>query len=305
MIRAIRASARPVPGLLPVEQGAGLLQLDRAYETLVRLREAPAERELRARVENATGTGGGIVDRGGAGGEPFDRDVEVSVVWPRTATNEARLAFERRLVLEADAPWVEVPPRLVLNADGGSFSVRVDPRQLPEGVHGALIHVRDPERTGMGDELTVPVTLVRPSAVLPDGRFSLSLSLTPGERTSRFLRVPAGARACACRATAGAGTQPVHVRAATVEAWRRPDDRHRRPARPVAGDGVIAASVIAGTVVGSRRVSHWNARQPTPSRWRSLRGPIASTPRLRVARPGRRPAAARLPLAPFRGAWRP
>lgn len=227
-------------------------------------------------------------------------------MWPRTATNEARLAFERRLVLEADAPWVEVPPRLVLNADGGSFSVRVDPRQLPEGVHGALIHVRDPERTGMGDELTVPVTLVRPSAVLPDGRFSLSLSLTPGERTSRFLRVPAGASRVRLRATAGAGTPNQYTFGlATVEAWRRPDDR-RTGARATlsAGDGVdLAASVIAGTVVELVAFSHWNANQPGALALEGrFEGPIASDSQLRVG-PGQDVALLRLasPLAPFQG----
>ncbi len=306
LIRAIRSTARPVPGLLPVEQGAGLLQLDKAYEALARMRELPPERELRARVENATGTGGGIVDRGGGGGEPFDRDVEISVVWPRAATNEARLAFERRLVLEADAPWVEVPPRLVLNAEGGSFSVRVDPRGLPEGVHGALIHVRDPERAGLGDELTVPVTVARPSPVLEDGRFALSLAMTPGERTSRFLRVPAGASRVRLRATAGAGAHNQYTFAlAAADAWRRPDERRTGTRATLsAGESVgLDASVVPGTVIEVVAFSHWNANQPGALGLDGrFEGPITSDPELRVG-PGQDVALLRLasPLGPFQG----
>jgi len=306
MIRAIRASARPVPGLLPVEQGAGLLQVDRAYEVLASLRTTPPEGELRARVENATGTGGGIVDRGGAGDAPYDRDVDVSVVWPRGATNEARLAFERRLVLASDAPWVEVPPRLVLNAEGGSFSVRVDPRSLPEGVHGTVIHVRDPERVGVGDELTVPVTLVRPSPVLDDGRFSLSVTSAPGERVSRFVRVPSGASRVRLRATAGAGARNVYTFGlAAADAWRRPDER-RAGARATlsAGDGVdLDATVVPGTVVEIVAFSHWNANQPGAIAIEGrFEGPVASDPEIRVG-PGQDVALIRLasPLAPFQG----
>lgn len=306
MIRAIRASARPVPGLLPVEQGAGLLQVDRAYEVLASLRATPTEGELRARVENATGAGGGIVDRGGAGDAPYDRDVDVSVVWPRGATNEARLAFERRLVLASDAPWVEVPPRLVLNADGGSFSVRVDPRGLPEGVHGTVIHVRDPARPGVGDELTVPVTLVRPSPVLDDGRFSLSMTSAPGERVSRFVRVPAGASRVRVRATAGAGARNVYtIGLAAADAWRRPDER-RTGARVTlsAGDGAdLDASVVPGTVVEIVAFSHWNANQPGAIAIEGrFEGPVASDPEVRVG-PGQDVAVVRLasPLAPFQG----
>lgn len=306
LIRAIRASARPVPGLLPVEQGAGLLQVDRAYEVLARLREAPPERELRARVENATGTGGGIVDRGGAGDAPFDREVDVGVVWPRGATNEERLAFERRLVLATEAGWVEVPPRLVLNAEGGSFSVRVDPRALAEGVHGTVIHVRDPAQPDGGDVLTVPVTVVRPSPVLVDGRFTLAMSLAPGERGSRFVRVPGGASRVRVRAIAGAGSSNVYTFAlAAVDGWRRPDERRTGTRATLsAGEGVdLDAAVVPGTVVEIVAFSHWNANQAGALALEGrFDGPVAADAELRVG-PGQDVALVRLacPLAPFRG----
>src|SRR5205085_7121238 len=87
-----------------------------------------------------------------------------SVDWPRAAGNDARAGFERRLVLSSDQPWAQVPPRVALNADGGSFAVLVDPRGLAPGLHVALVFAMDPARDGDGPEVVVPVTLAIPEA---------------------------------------------------------------------------------------------------------------------------------------------
>jgi subtilisin family serine protease len=255
--RALAATARPVPGLQPFEQGAGLVQVDRAFDALVRMKGSPPERPLRATASNPTGVGGGVYERDAR--EPFDREVTVRVDWPESASAE-RIAYERRLVLSCDAAWATVPPRLGLNADGGSFTVRVDPSGLPEGVHATVVAGVDPARPADGPELVVPVTVVRPSATDAAGVFRAAVRAGPGERVARFFRVPVGASRLRVRAAQREGPKSVVTLAiGGLDQWRRPQDRVAGSRVTVGGgeEGALEASVMAGTVVEVVLFSHW------------------------------------------------
>ena len=308
-LRAIRAGARPVPGLLPCEQGAGLLQVDRAFEALVRMKDAPEERELRARIVNPTGVGGGIYERDVSTAAPFDRDVALSVVWPRSVANEARTAFERRLVVATDAPWIEVPPRVGLNADGGSLVVRIDARALSEGLHQALVTLSDPARPDDGPELTVPVTVVRAASADRTGHWRDELALQPGDRVSRFVRVPFGASKARVRATLKEGTRDTMTLAlAALDAWRRQEERESDGRSDLVPGQASERSldVLAGTVLEIALFSHWNQNGPAKVDLDlAVRGPgLARLVARGGSRRGRRPGPARVPAGVVPGAAR-
>jgi len=305
-LRAIRAGARPVPGLLPCEQGAGLLQVDRAFEALVRMKDAPEERELRARIVNPTGVGGGIYERDVSTAAPFDRDVALSVVWPRSVANDARTAFERRLVVATDAPWIEVPPRVGLNADGGSLVVRIDARALPEGLHQALVTLSDPARPDDGPELTVPVTVVRAAAADRTGHWRDELALQPGDRVSRFVRVPLGASKARVRATLKEGSRDTMTLAlAALDAWRRQEERESDGRSDLVPGQASERSldVLAGTVLEVALFSHWNQNGPAKVDLDlTFEGPVSPDSSLEAG-PGEDVVLVRLasPLESFRG----
>ena len=306
VIRAIKATARPVEGLYPFEQGAGLLQADKALALLLSMRDAPEERELRAVVEGPLGRGGGVYERGLAGREPFDRNVRVEAVWPDTAANEARAAFEKRLVLSSDRPWIQVPPRVGVNAHGGSFALRIDPASLGEGVHSGTVTATDPARPRDGPELSVPVTIVVPAAPDASGRRRETVTIAPGERASRFVRVPEGAGRAVLRLVEREGGRNGWTAClSSVDPWRRQDDRvaEKRLTLDAGDAGDLSVAVRPGTVLETTLFSSWSAnRKATLDLEIAFEGPVSADSRL-DAGPGEDVVTLRLasPLTSFRG----
>ncbi len=305
LVRALRASARRIPGLMSCEQGAGLVQVDRAYDALVAMRALAEDRRLEARTENETGSGGGIYLRGLDGIEPVDRRIQVGVDWPRDVTNEERTAYERRLVLSCDAPWVEIPPRCGVNASGGGFPVRIHPKTLGAGVHEALIRAIDPDRPEEGPVLEVPVTAIRPAPLDADARFRDVVTIQPGERVARFFRVPSGASSLRVRLKSGfAGRQTFTLAAGSLDVWRRPPDRvaERRIDLDPGAETQVSASVAPDAVAEVVVFSHWNGNGVGELTLEvSFAGPVSPESEVRVG-PGVDVALVRLssPLAPLR-----
>ena len=305
-VRAIRVGARPVAGLLPCEQGSGLFQVDRAFEALVRMKGAPEERELRARIVNPTGVGGGIYERNVDVRAPFDRAVSLSVVWPKAVGNDERTSFERHLEVKSDVPWIEVPPRVGLNADGGSFVVRVDARVLPGGLHQGLVSLTDPARAADGPELVIPVTVIRPADADSSGRYRASVPIDVGERVSRFVRVPAGASRARVRATLAEGPRDaITVALAALDSWRRQEERvtdHKSDLS--AGESTERSlDLLPGTVLEITLFSHWNQNgHATVELDATFEGPCSPDSDLEAG-PGEDIVLLRLasPLAPFVG----
>lgn len=305
LVRAIRGSARRIEGLLTSEQGAGLLQVDRAYDALRASRLLAEDRRLEAKTENATGTGGGIYVRDLAGAHPIDRRIQVSVDWPRDVTNEERTAYERRLVLSCDAPWVEVPTRLGLNASGGAFPVKILTETLGVGVHEALIRAVDPDRALLGAVLEVPVTVVRPVPLTADAGYRDVVTARPGERVSRFLRVPSGASSLRVRLKNGfPGRQTFTLAAGALDVWRRQPERmaDRRVDLDLGAETQLSIPVMADTVAEVVVFSHWNGNAVGEFTLEaSFAGPASPESEVRVG-PGVDVAMVRLstPLGPLK-----
>jgi subtilisin family serine protease len=309
LIRAIEASARPVERLLPCEQGAGLVQVDRAYDALVSMKAAPEEREIRARVNGSSGVGGGVYERSVVGDAPFDRDVDLNVVWPKDGgedANAARAGYEKRLTLAADASWIQVPPRVVLNSSGGRFTVRVDPKGLTPGIHAGRVRAFDPSRPDDGPEVVVPVTVIRPEDAGGDGAWHGRVAVEPGDRSSTFLRVPLGASRLRVRLVQDEPAKNrVTLSVGTLDAWRRQDDRIREERFDLecCTARETTVTVLPGTVEEIVLFSHWPTNVPAhvaiEARFEGPTSPDASL----SAGPGEDVLLLRLasPLAPFSG----
>eukprot|EP00741_Cyanophora_paradoxa_P020100 tig00021234_g19401.t1 len=161
IVRAIQNTAEPVEGTL----GAGLLQVDRAWDYLQKYPDFP---DYHCAFE-AT-----IPDLNNARGFYFrevhdtGRVTQAAIrVQPRFRDEETtrRLQYEGRVALTATAPWVRVPAFLLLNGGGRDFQVRVDPTALPEGLHYAEIQGHDAECPGRGPLFRVPVYVCKPLRV--------------------------------------------------------------------------------------------------------------------------------------------
>ena len=199
--RALAATARPLPDDDPWGQGAGVVQIDAAWNYL----EKHAGRDdddvrydvtVSGRRAPGGGNGRGIYLREPYENDrPFSGDVSVSPRFPRDHDKHDLVAFEKRVRLEASHDWVDVPDAVMLMHGGRSFNVEVDPTGLPPGAHFATIRGFDSESPDLGPLFTVPVTVLR--TLVPgaddDWSFEESLELKPGRIERRFLAVPEGA----------------------------------------------------------------------------------------------------------------
>lgn len=223
--RALKNTARVVPELEPFTQGAGLIQVDKALDYL--LRDQDPKQQLAAQKENkkqreqkpghfpkststspanqpwwfdvrvaATGSPRGILLREAYETQhPLETTVRVT---PKRSdeerTDRRLLEVEYQLVLEATEDWVHVGPTLLLVGGSQSFDVRVEPEDLSPGSHYAEIRAFEADNREAGPLFRVPISVLKP-AEIPAGEtsFSSELELQPGSDLRHFLQVPVGA----------------------------------------------------------------------------------------------------------------
>jgi tripeptidyl-peptidase-2 len=194
--RALANTARWVPDQDPWAQGAGVVQIDKAFEHLVQ-HAARADKDVRYEIT--------VAGRAGARGiylrEPFEIDrpfaanVTVDPEYPEEGDNRAKVDYEKRVNLVVTEPWVQAPESLLLMHGGRRFEVRVDPTGLPPGAHFAEVRGLDAAAPDLGPLFSVPVTVVRPLELGPQDEFTHkeTLHFRSGQIERRFFAVPAGA----------------------------------------------------------------------------------------------------------------
>jgi len=164
--RAIENTAKPMPGMISVQQGAGMIQVDKAWEYLKRHEDVPHE-DIYYDVKVGNSLRGIYLRQAHETGVENSFVVTVDPQWQREAEvsqaqQESRLSFETQFTLETTAPdWVTCPSRFVVLAGGRSFKIVVDPTGLQAGLHTAKIIGRDasnPDRT----LFNVPIVVAKP-----------------------------------------------------------------------------------------------------------------------------------------------
>lgn len=129
--------------------------------------------------------------------------VTVDPIFPELASSDAKLNFELKLRLSCPDQWVTCPDYLILAKSGKTFSIEVDPRALPEGMHVSSVQGSLDDHPEAGFIFQVPITVLKPQIVSGfdaygprddmDNSMSLgTLSLEQGERLRKFLVPPLG-----------------------------------------------------------------------------------------------------------------
>jgi len=199
--RAIENTAAPVSFIEPQALGSGLLQVGAAFEYHRRNDGAPAAL-LRMGVSLPQRVVQGRACRGLYVREPRECEkvvqtlVMVTPEWHPDGDNRDQVGFELQVEIRCDAPWVHVPQFMVVNAQGKSFDLKVDPTKLPEGDHHAVVEGIDAANPGRGPLFTVPITVVRPLKIgnESDARLRLDArTYRPGSIDRHFVAVPEAA----------------------------------------------------------------------------------------------------------------
>jgi subtilisin family serine protease len=187
--QGIVATARTLPGGLPADEGAGLLDLVAADRVLKKL---PAMAVMRAHVGSAA-TGGIFRWL-----EPAARDTTVTLLVEGTLGGPIQLS--------SDAGWLAVPPTAQLTPPTTKIPITVKAAALSQpGVYGATVKGWASDTT-IGPLFRVGATVVRPHP-LSDSGLVVQATLAPGEQSRVFFAADSGRPFRVRMATAGAKEQ--------------------------------------------------------------------------------------------------
>ena len=270
--RALRATARPLPGFLPIEQGAGVPDLPRAAELLKTIAKSPDIVDYRVSIRNPTGTGCGIYRRRLDAREPLVCTARVTPDFPEEGESGRKANFSRIVRLEASAPWIGIPPQMHLGARGTTLRMRIDPRGMTEGLHSEVIRAYDVTNAGTGAEFEIPVTVILPQSPSPrDTETSGSWNFRPGDVRRLFVNVPDGAShvTLRCKEVEAKGRNRYTVILADASLWKDPEQRGTKH-RLDLGKGderEVSRIVEAGTVLEVTAFAQWIANEPGKLDW--------------------------------------
>lgn len=250
--RALRDSARPIPGYGPLDHGAGMIDVQRAAATFdAMLREPGGAILMDMEVRTTSPTMPGRKARAAfwrAGGYAPDAAHAAPVTLrPRfvaSAGGTARSSFWKSFSLSADAGWVKLSRRnAYVKGDGeATFDLWVDTKAVASpGVHVATVS----GRAGMV-RFSFPVTVVTPyPAVARAGIPAIELrgvALGPGDVVRVPISPPAGTRTMDLRVS------PSRDQAAQVHAYLYDSRGRKLPlASPLAASerNSVAEGVLA------------------------------------------------------------
>ena len=206
--RALENTARPLQGSTVFSQGRGLIQVDLAWKHLTTHHSAMAEHlDFSVQIARQGNTRGIYLREATATQRITESVVSVKPAFPKQATTSERAQFQLRLQLETTQPWIRTAKHLLMHHSGSRFRVRIDPRQLPPGVHYGEIRMVSTDAPARGPLVRVPVTVIisEPLAAT-ESNWQETLSLQAGTVHRRFLRVPHTARWINLRVLRSAGT---------------------------------------------------------------------------------------------------
>lgn len=193
--RALENTALYIQNLDPFAQGSGLLQVERAFDNLLTYNNVP-ERDIRFTINCGPNNAKGIHMRSGVIDRSKDYAINVEPVFLNSENTDpaVKIAFNLKLTLVCDAPWVHFPTHLDLMNMVRAFAIKIDGFNLPEGVHTTSVRAYDVTDVAKGPVFQIPITVVQPqtlpkTAVLPDLAYT-NILFKPNTIRRHFILVP-------------------------------------------------------------------------------------------------------------------
>lgn len=191
--RALKATAVEVPEQSPWAQGAGMLQVDSAYEHLVNY-EADEQFDVWFDIKGPDNERGAYLREPYENNQPTEQRITIRPNFHEDALSRKKVDFETRLRLESSEPWVEVTDFLSIASGGDTTDIRIDPTGLGAGAHFAQVTAYDADRPERGPLCTYPVTVIK-GEELTDTENAIwreRVSSKPGDLNRWFFEVPEG-----------------------------------------------------------------------------------------------------------------
>lgn len=191
--RALENSALYLDYVEPFAQGSGLLQVDKAFDFLFNYHNQQ-ERDVRFHVTCGAGNNKGIYIRGKYHNDIYEYSVSVEPCFRDSDSIPAstKIDFCLRLTLVCEAAYVNCPAHLELTNIARIFSVKVDAKDLPPGVHSTYIKAYDVNFVQKGPVFKIPITVVQPEELQPP-KYSINFNnvlFKPNTMKRHFFVVP-------------------------------------------------------------------------------------------------------------------
>ena len=167
--RAIENTSLHMPNLTCLQEGWGMIQVDKAFEYLQKSKDITSDDiYFEVYVESRAGNPRGIYLRQPEESSTLQTfSVQVNPKFRRedesiAGSQKRQIEFEMQVALKSTVPWVSTADHFMLMNNGRAFKVNVDPTALPIGVHTAQILGYDAENLDRGIVWSLPITVVKP-----------------------------------------------------------------------------------------------------------------------------------------------
>lgn len=202
MFAAITLGAKPIPGVDVSTQGAGLINVEGAWEKLKAIQdEAAFGAYYSIEVEGGTfaSQGRGLYLREPDPDQRKRIGIDVTPRWTEATTPEEKVAFKSTLTLRSTVDWIEVPETVVLSNGSEFFAAYLTtPEPTADSVGSYFTGEIEAFLEGneeLGPVFTIPFTIVRGADVAHGEKetFERKVQLSPAQTERWFLNAPKGA----------------------------------------------------------------------------------------------------------------
>ncbi|CAG9759947.1 unnamed protein product [Ceutorhynchus assimilis] len=165
--KALENTASCIGGVDVASQGAGLIQIDKAFDYLVTFNDIP-ERNVRFQLQCGSSNAKGIYLRTKLNTlkHTFKVSVEPRFLNEDEVPAEKKINFNMRLVLTCSKDYIQFPKHLDLSNVARMFAVNVDLTSIPEDFMDiTFISAFDTACIAKGPVFKIPITLIHPREI--------------------------------------------------------------------------------------------------------------------------------------------
>ncbi|KAL1492743.1 hypothetical protein ABEB36_010950 [Hypothenemus hampei] len=190
--KALENTSHFIEGVEIVAQGSGLIQVDKAFDYLIKYYDLP-EMDVRFQLQCGSSNSKGIYLRNKTytNKHTFKVSVEPHFFNEDQVSPEKKINFNMKLVLTCSSDFVECPKHLDLSNVARMFAININTESLTEGLYTTFVHAYDTNCVAKGPVFKIPITVIQPKEL--DQKFSIrygGVSFKPNTVKRHYYTVP-------------------------------------------------------------------------------------------------------------------
>ena len=189
--RALKNTAVVIDAADRFGQGAGLIQVQHAYEALkANFKQNAEEYAFNVRFPRRNNARGLYLRESHETNGKVSTRVSVNAVFPEKTPNDKKIKFDLRLNFQTKASWVSVGEFMLLTHGSNTFDIEVHPETLQPGVHFTEIVAYEAGNKSRGVLFTIPITVTKLHSNKP--LFAEKVEIENGTLIRRYFAPPTG-----------------------------------------------------------------------------------------------------------------